>query len=43
MQKKLLVIVVVLLAVVVGYLALDRQEKNAQQERAKAFNQKFAK
>lgn len=36
-------VIVVLLSSVVGYLALDRSEKNASNERQQAFDQSFAK
>lgn len=39
----LIVIIVVLLSLVVGYMALDRSEKNTAQERSKAFDASFAK
>ncbi|WP_256369123.1 hypothetical protein [Duganella vulcania] len=43
MRKLPLIAIIVLLALIVGYLALDRSEKNAAQERSKAFDQSFAK
>jgi hypothetical protein len=42
MRKPLLVVVVVLLTSVVGYLALDRSEKDAANARNQTFDQKFA-
>jgi hypothetical protein len=42
MRKPLLVVVVVLLTSVVGYMALDRTEKNAANAKNRAFDQKFA-
>jgi len=38
-----IVIIIVLLSAVVGYLALDRNEKNIAHERDKAFDASFAK
>lgn len=43
MRKFSLVIIVVLLTSVVGYLAMDRKEKNVVHQRDKAFDEKFAK
>ena len=43
MRKISLAIIVVLLISVVGYLAMDRQEKNVAHQRDKAFDEKFAK
>jgi predicted negative regulator of RcsB-dependent stress response len=43
MRKPLLILVVIALAAVVGYLALDRHDKNVAQERDKAFDKSFAK
>jgi hypothetical protein len=43
MRKVSIGIIVVLLVAVVGYLGMDRQEKNVANERNKAFDQKFAK
>jgi len=43
MRKFSLVIIVVLLTSVVGYLAMDRKEKNVAHQRDKAFDEKFAK
>lgn len=42
MRKPLLVVVVVLLASVVGYMALDRTEKNTANAKNQAFDRKFA-
>lgn len=39
----IIAIIVVLLASVVGYLALDRSEKNVAHERDKSFDANFAK
>lgn len=39
----IIVIIVVLLSSVVGYLALDRSEKNTAHERDKSFDASFAK
>lgn len=36
-------IIVVLLVAIVGYLAMDRQEKDVANERDKTFDQQFAK
>jgi hypothetical protein len=41
-RKPLLVVVVLLLSSVVGYLALDRHEKDVSNERNRTFDQKFA-
>jgi hypothetical protein len=38
-----IIVVVILLFAVVGYLALDRNEKNVAHERDKSFDAKFAK
>lgn len=38
-----ILVIVVLLSSVVGYLALDRSEKNTQQQHDKAFDASFAK
>ena len=38
-----ILVIVVLLASVVGYLALDRNEKNSQQQHQKTFDTSFAK
>ncbi len=43
MRKFSLAIIVVLLVSIVGYLAIDRQEKDIAHQRDKAFDQKFAK
>ena len=43
MRKPLLILAVILLAAVVGYLALDRHDKNLSRERDKAFDKSFAK
>ncbi len=43
MRKVSLAIIVVLLVSVVGYMAMDRQEKNVAHERDKSFDAKFAK
>lgn len=43
MRKPILILMVLLLAAVVGYLALDRHDKNVSQERDKAFDKTFAK
>jgi hypothetical protein len=43
MRKFSLAIIVILLVSIVGYLAIDRQEKNVAHQRDKAFDQKFAK
>lgn len=43
MRKISLAIIVVLLVSVVGYLAMDRHEKNAAHQRDKAFDDKFIK
>jgi hypothetical protein len=43
MRKILVAVIAILLAAVVGYLALDRHDKNASAERARAFDEKFAK
>jgi len=43
MRKVSIGIVVVLLLAIVGYLALDRHEKDASNERKKAFDTQFAK
>jgi hypothetical protein len=43
MRKFSLAIIVVLLVSIVGYLAIDRQEKDVAHQRDKAFDQKFAK
>jgi hypothetical protein len=42
MRKPLLVVVVVLLTSVVGYMALDRTEKDASNAKNRSFDQKFA-
>lgn len=42
MRKPILILIVLLLAAVVGYLALDRHDKNVSQERDKAFDKTFA-
>jgi hypothetical protein len=38
-----IVVVVILLFSIVGYMALDRNEKNVAHERDKSFDSKFAK
>ncbi len=43
MRKFSLAIIVVLLVSIVGYLAIDRQEKDVAHQRDKTFDQKFAK
>jgi hypothetical protein len=43
MRKFSLAIIVALLTSVIGYLAMDRQEKDVAHQRNKAFDQKFAK
>jgi hypothetical protein len=43
MRKFSLAIIVVLIVSIVGYLAIDRQEKDVAHQRDKAFDQKFAK
>lgn len=43
MRKFSLAIIVILLVSIVGYLAIDRQEKDVAHQRDKAFDQKFAK
>lgn len=43
MRKFSLAIIVALLMSVIGYLAMDRQEKDVAHQRNKAFDQKFAK
>lgn len=43
MRKFSLAIIVVLLVSVVGYLAMDRDDKNVAHQRDKAFDNKFAK
>lgn len=43
MRKASIGIIVVLLLAIVGYLAMDRQEKDVSNARNKAFDQKFAK
>ena len=43
MKTLLLILVIVLLASVVGYLAIDRQEKTVAHERSKSFDSQFAK
>ncbi|WP_301547061.1 MULTISPECIES: hypothetical protein [unclassified Duganella] len=43
MRKLPLIAIIVLLALIAGYLALDRSEKNTAQERSKAFEKNFAK
>jgi hypothetical protein len=43
MRKFSLAIIVVLLVSIVGYLAIDRQEKDIAHQRDEAFDQKFAK
>lgn len=42
-KMPIIVIIVVLLSSVVGYLALDRTEKNVAAERNKTFDDQFAK
>jgi hypothetical protein len=42
MRKGLSVVIIVLLALIVGYLALDRHEKNVQKQRAEEFDNRFA-
>lgn len=42
MRRPLLIVVVVLLASIVGYLALDRHEKDVGNAKDQAFDQKFA-
>ena len=43
MKKPLIVVIIVLLSSVVGYLAIDRSEKNAAEEHSKAFKAKYFK
>lgn len=43
MRKISVGIIVVLLVAIVGYLAIDRHEKNVAIERNKTFDQQFAK
>ena len=43
MRKFSLAIIVVLIVSIVGYLAIDRQEKDVAHQRDKTFDQKFAK
>lgn len=43
MRKVSLAIIIVLLVSVVGYMAMNRQEKNIAHERDKSFDAKFAK
>lgn len=43
MRKFSLAIIVVLLVSIVGYLAINRQEKDVAHQRDKTFDQKFAK
>ena len=43
MKKPLIVIIIVLLSSIVGYLALDRHEKNVGLEKDKKFDEKFLK
>lgn len=38
-----IIVVVILLFSIVGYMALDRNEKNVANERDKSFDSKFAK
>lgn len=42
MRKPLLIVAVVLLVSVVGYMALDRTEKNAANAKNQAFDRKFS-
>lgn len=42
-RKPLIIVVIVLLVAVVGYLAMDRQDKATSQARQKAFDSQFAK
>jgi len=42
-KKQFIVIIALLLVAVVGFLAMDRGEKMDAQERAEAFDKKFAK
>jgi hypothetical protein len=42
MRRSLLVVVVVLLTSIVGYMALDRHEKDVAHAKDQAFGQKFA-
>lgn len=41
-KRPLIIVVIVLLAAVVGFLAIDREEEIASQERNKAFDAQFA-
>ncbi|WBS01700.1 hypothetical protein OU994_26095 [Pseudoduganella sp. SL102] len=41
-KKTLIIVVIILLAAIAGFLAMDRQEKTIAQEREKAFDKKFA-
>ncbi|WUR13902.1 hypothetical protein E7V67_001990 [[Empedobacter] haloabium] len=43
MRRASLIVIIVLLVAVVGYLAMDRQDKEVAQQRDKAFDAKFAK
>lgn len=43
MRKVSIGVIVVLLVAVVGYLAMDRQEKDVANERNKTFDTQFAK
>ncbi|MFC0134550.1 hypothetical protein [Massilia eurypsychrophila] len=43
MRKVSIGVIVVLLVAIVGYLAMDRQEKDVANERNKAFDTQFAK
>jgi hypothetical protein len=42
-KKPLIIVIIILLAAVVGFLAVDRQDKISSQERDKAFDKQFAK
>ena len=43
MRKLLIIVIIVLLSSIVGYLALDRNEKNTAHERDKSFDARLAK
>lgn len=43
MRRSLIAVIVVLLVSIVGYLAMDRHEKNVAAEKDKAFDQKYFK
>jgi len=42
-MRKILMIVVILLASIAGLLAMDRYDKHVEKKRQKAFNEKFLK